>query len=461
MLLPPRWIVPGFEWTARAALVLASGLLFVYLRALGSKVRAALLCVLAMMLTPSVAAVFDNPFLVEPFGLCLLLIALIAIEWSDGLWVAALTLALLSLSKEIWVFLLPLVFLKYREEGGGTAMLRTAAVATPALWLALVMRWIWSPQGSPASATENAGAGLSGGVSTIISSVTIFAPEFLLGGFSLFALAALGRKGGREYLARHIFTLPPLLVLPLVAATYTGSGAANSFFADDVRRLLIYAIPFVAALAATLDPENSPARPPVQPAALDGVARVLVIALAMAPLTLSRYSRIDLTTSRDGPYVLGFTRETLRAARKIDRGETVVLDPTERKFAWGVSPPSDLPKLRFFLKGGFGPLAHYGIHDIRMRENTATLIVPLMEARALRMTLRLDARESAWISMFAGGAKGGEALVGPQAVQATFEIPARALFKGDNPIELRCDKAASAGPRILRIELSQPRPVTP
>ena len=75
-LVPPRLIVPGFEWAARMSLVLASGLLFVYLRILGATLRAALLAVLAMMLTPSVGAVFANPFLVEPFALMLLLLAL-------------------------------------------------------------------------------------------------------------------------------------------------------------------------------------------------------------------------------------------------------------------------------------------------------------------------------------------------------------------------------------------------
>ena len=51
----------------------------------------------------------------------------------------------------------------------------------------------------------------------------------------------------------------------------------------------------------------------------------------------------------------------------------------------------------------------------------------------------------------------GEALVGPQAVRVTFEVPAAKLFRGDNPIELGCEKAASALPRILRMELAQPK----
>jgi hypothetical protein len=180
----------------------------------------------------------------------------------------------------------------------------------------------------------------------------------------------------------------------------------------------------------------------------------VVVASLAAPLALDRYSRADLSTSRDGPYVLGFARETLRMARKLDRGETVVLDPVERKFAWGVSPPRELQKLRFFLRNGFGALAHYGIHDIRMRETAATLLVPVLEPRRLSIRVTMDARESAWVTFLAGGRKVGEALVGPQAVTVTLDVSAALLFRGDNPLEMRCEKAGTALPRLLRLELS-------
>lgn len=133
--LPPRLIVPGFDWAARASLVLASGFLFVYLRILGATLRAALLAVLAMMLTPSVGAVFANPFLVEPFALVFLLLALIAIEGEAGARVIALSLILLSLSKEIWILLLPLIFFQNLGKGARSAGLRTLRIAAPALWL--------------------------------------------------------------------------------------------------------------------------------------------------------------------------------------------------------------------------------------------------------------------------------------------------------------------------------------
>jgi hypothetical protein len=451
--LPPRRIVPGFEWAARASLVLAGGLLFVYLRMRRATIRAALLAVLAMMATPSVGAVFANPFLVEPFALALLLLALIAIEGGASVPVAALSLLLLSLSKEIWILLLPLIFLKARPSGTRAAAHRTLWIAAPATLMGLLMRLVWMPQGNGGPGPGN----YLGALGSILSNVTAFAPDYLVGGLMVVALLALRREAARDYLAEHALTLLPLLALPLFAAAYTGEGAATSFFADDVRRLLIYAIPFLAALAVDLDPAPAKAMTllPLRPGPRQAVAGLVAI-LTLTPLALNRYSRIDLSTSRDGPYVLGFTRETLRSARKLERGETVVLDPVARAFAWGVSEPSDLGKLRFFLRNGFGPLAHYGIHDIRMRETSATIIAPILDPRRLKVTLTMDAGASVWITFLSGGSKVGEALVGPQAVAVSLDIGPSKLFRGDNSIELRCEKVARASPRILRIELSQP-----
>jgi hypothetical protein len=451
-LLPPRWIVPGFDWAARISLVAASGLLFIHLRVLGATMRAALLAVLAVMVTAPVDRVFANPFLVEPFALVFLLLALIAIEGrARAAWIA-LSLLLLSLSKEIWVALLPLAFLGEKTRGPRHAALRTLQVAAPALCFGLVMRLMWRSQ----SEAIQGGAEPLAVLATILTSLPGVASDYLLGGLTLAAILALREPGARDYLRRNAFTLTPLLFLPLLAATYTGEGTADNFFADDVTRLLIYVLPFAAALAVQLDPAHRPRWRFDTGSASARVAVFLAVLIVVAPLSLDRYSRLDFKTSRDGPYLLGTVRETLRIARRLDRGDEVVFDPAERKFAWGVSPPSELSKLRFFLRKGFGPLAHYGIHDIRMRETAATLIVPVLKPGPVKVTLTMDARTSTWVAFFARGVKVGEALIGPQAVSVTVEIPSSALFRGDNPVELRCDDAAAAQPRILRIKLIQP-----
>ena len=451
-LLPPRLIVPGFLWAAQASLIAASGLLFIYLKIRGATSRASILASLAMMATPSVSAVFANPFLVEPLGLALLLLALIAIEGGAGLIAIALALALLSLVKEVWLLLLPVLFVRELGSGAWSAALKTLRAASVALWVRLLMGWMWSPQ----SGAGGEGPDTLAILGTIAASLPVFAPQFLLGGLAVPAMLALSHAAARDYLKRHALTVLALLALPIGAAVYTGAGAATAFFSDDVRRLLIYVLPFAAALAVHLDPAHSaPRRLPPMPG-LATPALFLIAALAIAPLALDRYSRMDLSTSRDGPYVLGTVRESLRTARRLDRGDTVVFDPESRKFAWGVSPPSELGGLRFFLRGGFGPLAHYGIHDIRMRETEATLVLPVLEPRRLLATLTMDARESAWVTFLVGGRKVGEALVGPQAVAVSLDITPEKLFRGDNPMMLQCENAAVALPRLLRLELTQP-----
>lgn len=452
-VLPPRLLVPGFGWLASISLIAASGLLLVYLRIRGAPLRSALPAVALVLATPSVGEVFANPFLVEPFALALLLAALVAIEGGAGMGVVALSLAALSLTKEIWLLLLPVIFLREAPSGAGAAARRTLTMAGPALWIAFLMRAIWRPQ----AGQGGTGTDLLSSFGAILSNVPAFLPEFLMGGLPILALLALRRAAARDYALRHAFTLPLLLALPLFAATFTGEGSATSFFVDDVRRLLIYTLPFLAALAVCLDPAHDQESSELPEAPGWGrLASVTAIALMLAPLALDRYSRVDLSTSRDGPYVLGFTRETLKTARRLDRGETVVFDPEERRFAWGVSPPNELSKLRFFLGNGFGNVAHYGLHDIRMREPSATLVASLLEPRPLEVALTLDARESAWITALVAGRQVGEVLVGPQAVRATFEVPREQLRRGDNRIELRCEKVATALPRILRIELNQP-----
>ena len=450
--LPPRLIVPGFEWAARISLVCAAGLLFIYLRALGGTQRAALIAVAGTMLAPPIAAVFDNPFLVEPFALALFLVALIAIEGGASLWAIALSLILLSLSKEIWIFLLPLIFVRRLEDDTpARAALVTFAVAAPSLWVGAFMRWMWAHQTAPVSDGTSFGS-LLGAFADHAGTTAI---EYALGGLTVVAVFALRNEDARAYLRDHALTLLALLVLPAFAAVYTGEGAATSFFSADVRRLLIYALPLMAGLAVHLDPEHGTgAVLPVLPTKGHRAVLSLVLGFLLAPAALIRYSRVDLSTSRDGPYVLGFVRETLRTARKLDRGEAVVFDPATRRFAWGVSPPNELSKLRFFLRDGFGPLAHYGIHDILMRGPKATLVVPAMAARTIFLTLTLDARESGWITFSVGGKKVGEALTGPQAVRVTLEIPGALIRPGDNLVELDSSTPAAL-PRLLRMEVRQ------
>jgi hypothetical protein len=452
-LFPPARLVDGFASVARASLVAAGTLLFVYLRTLRVHPALALLGVPALILSAPAGATFENPFLVEPFALMLWLAALTAVERTRGdARVSGACLAVLSLAKEVWVLALPIVFVA-RDGDLAARARRTALAVAPCAALALLLRIVWRPSAAgPPSADPMtdpfaAFAALSAGF-------PVWGRAFLLDGITVVALLALARPAARAYLRRHAVTLLGAFALPLAASVYTGAGAATSFFAADIERLLVYALPLVIALAAhaappaVADPAGVATARATPRWALGAMAVLFVVAATRDP-----YRRADLRGARDGPYVLGFVRESLRTARRIERGETVTFDPAERRFAWGVSPPEDLRKLRFFLGAGFGPLAHYGLHDIRMREPRALLFVPSPDARDLALTLRLDGRDVAWLKVRAEGATVGEILIGPQPVTATVTLPARTVRRGDNAIELLCDDAARVQPRLIRIDV--------
>ena len=74
------------------------------------------------------------------------------------------------------------------------------------------------------------------------------APILLAGLTSLAALGAL-RAAARPLLRRYGYLLVVAFAAPLAAATYTGEGGPGHFFAADVPRLLIYALPVLIALA--------------------------------------------------------------------------------------------------------------------------------------------------------------------------------------------------------------------
>ena len=155
-----------------------------------------------------------------------------------------------------------------------------------------------------------------------------------------------------------------------------------TFFPSDVPRLLIYTLPVAIPLAvcALVAPASRGPRPDWPRRRRAGmVAAVLAVAAALAPLALvDRYRRADLTGPRDGPYVLVVCRETLRTARRLSRGEEVALDPSERRFAWGDSHPSEMDRMRWFLREGWGERAHYGTGEVTMHAERASVLLPVL-----------------------------------------------------------------------------------
>jgi hypothetical protein len=448
----------GFRYVTLSALTLAGGLLFLFLQRLGHGPWASLAGVVAFALSPPVGQALHNPFLAEPLGIALVLAFLVALEAGAALAVLCLVAVLAALCKEgLLVILLPLVFFACRErEGAGRALRSMAVVSLPAVAVAagLPAWWTLHLRGSmPRFEPLPAAAAAAGAWREWMGPV-------LLGGLT--PLGALGglRSPARPLLRRYGWLLVVTFAAPLAAASYTGEGDPGHFFAADVPRLLLYALPVVIALAlVALDRFWAHLGP--APAALDlphagrVAAGLLAAAAAVSPfLFVDRYRRIDLRGARDGPYVLGLVRETLRTAGRLERGQAVFFDPTTQRFDWGESDPGDLSRLRWFLREGWGDLAHYGTGDIVMQQGQATLILPCFRPRELDLELVLDVPQGQRLTVAVNGRPLAEAP--PDGGRFVVPVPAALLFRGDNVVSLASSTGAG-GARLRGLGLA-PRP---
>jgi hypothetical protein len=210
-----------------------------------------------------------------------------------------------------------------------------------------------------------------------------------------------------------------------------------------VPALLPLAVGAVEALLRR--PRAEPGEDRATPRALEPVAGVLALLVVAALLLgLDRYRRADLRGARDGPLVLAFCRETLRAAARVERGEAVELDPGRMRYVWGVSPPEEMARMRWFLRDGWGDLPHYGTGDAVVRGTEATLVVPCLSPRALALVVGLESPRAVPVAFSLNGRPLRQALVGPGPTAVALDVPAEALFRGDNRLALAGADVADA-----------------
>lgn len=463
-LLPPTlvhllWrhhLVRGFRRTALASLTVAALILFLFLRRLGHGELAALVGVLLFALSPPVREALRHPFLAEPVAIALFVAFLWLVEAGAGTGLLALVAALGILAKEIGFLALPLVFLTSRTRtGSARSVVRTGLVALPAVSLAILLRMLWGTGGGAAPGGPDL-ARLHQGVVSILASAREWGGAVLLLGVTPLAVVGAVRASGRRYLARYGYLAVATLVLPFAAGLYSGAGVLGSFFAADVPRLLLYALPVLLPLALAA------ATPPLRPGeplpswrphrTVEAVAILTTVGLAAAlGLGLDGYRRVALGGARDGPLVLGLCRESLRTARRLARGEAVSFDPEHQRFAWGESDPGALGRMRWFLRDGWGPLPHYGTDDIVMRGPRATLLLPSLEPEDLDLGLALDAPATARVRVFVNGHGIGTIVASPRSPERWIRVPGSALVRGDNEVVLVRPGTGSGVIRLTRL----------
>lgn len=435
----PGNAVQGFRRLAFVSVAGAATLLYFFLRRLGFGEVPGLIGVAAFALSPPAAESLRYVFLAEPLACALEVAFLLALASGAGAGGLALLLTVSSLAKELWPIFLPLVFLRERHRGARPALLTTLAVAAGPLAATVILRgWWWRAPAPVAGDTDLLGAAVMAA-----GAWRQWLGPFLLLGLTPLAVAGALRARARPFLVRYGWLALVLMALPLFAASYV----SGSFFAADVTRLLLYALPLLVpmALMAVFSVSTDGAPASARRARGDVAAAALATALVLAlPFLLDRYRRVDLRGSRDGPLVLALCRESLQAAARLDRGRPVTLDAETAGYEWGVSAPEEMGRMRWFLREGWGARAHYGTGETLMRETRASLLVPVWRPRDLEAALRLEAPSARRVELAVNGRSLGEHTVGPAAAETVVRLPAQALVRGDNVLTL----SAPEGPGV-------------
>ncbi|HVR69509.1 MAG TPA: hypothetical protein VMT87_01580 [Vicinamibacteria bacterium] len=439
----PTRVLRAFRAVNLGALLAAALLLWLFQRRLGLAPWAALVGTAAFTLSPPVAALLRNPYLTDAVVVALEAAFLLAVEAGAGVPVLVFLAASGALAKESFLLLVPAVyFARRRRDGDARALASTAAALLAAAAVTVLLRWWWTPHlhtDVPAARWDT--------LLAAAANVRAFAGRQPWAGWLLLAavaatLLAARRAEGRSLLARFGYVALAALAAPFFNPVV--------FSAGDVSRLLVHALPVLVPVLVSALPGAwaAPARAAPSRGRIGRPAAIVAAAAALAaPFVLDRYRRADLRGPRDGPLVLAFCRDTLRTARRLQRGEAVTFDPATRQFEWGVSDPGRLHRMRWFLREGWGERAHYGTGAVAMSAPRADLAIPSLDGRDLNLTLHLRAADDAAGTVLVNGHAVGQWRAGLAA--QTFFLPAGALFRGDNVATV---EVAAGDPRQVRLE---------
>lgn len=433
----------GFRYLTFAGIFAAGIALYLFLRRLGNAWWAAVLGVLAFGLSGPVGQAVSYVFLADPLTLLLEILLLLALESAAGFGVLALLAVAGSLTKEVFLLFLPTIYFARRERDGDRRAAGEAVVALAAALATSAVLRSWTPYlASSSSAWLPELETFWLGVYRIVAGWRDWVPSALLGG--LLPLAVLGalRPAARPFLRRYGYLLLVTLALPFAASVYTDDSRTVPFFAEDVPRLLLLALPVLVPLVLLavdrVRPHVAAPGPPLLlPRRSEAAAAACAAALLLFPLlACDRYRRIDLRGPRDGRLVVALCRESLAFAQRLERGKPVAYAPEARRFSPGKSDPHHLERMRWFLREGWGPMPQYGMGSVVMQAPQATLILPCLRPAEWEITVTLSAPRETRFSVDVNGQAVGEAGVGREPVKQRLRIPASALFRGDNRLTL-------------------------
>ena len=462
-LFPPRARLLAFRELAFWGLTSCGLLLFLFLRRLGHGDAMALLGVAFFELSRPVRLALGIPMLGEPLAVLLEIAALLAVAAGAGLASVAAILGLGVLAKELFLLMPPLVFFERRaRDGWRGALFAALKVAVPAAGAFLLLRLWWTPHLHTPHPPWNLDLARAG-AAVLSSEWADTSRALLLSGVTPLALLGALCREARPYLNVYGYLALAGLALSLAAWVNVPSAVAVPLFGANTERLLIYALPLLIPLALTavervlrLAPAVAPQTAGLRRGGLRAVSLLGCGAVLAFPLFGGdRYRRHPLHEPRDGPLLMALCQESLRVARRIERGEEVVLEPARMRFAWGIDDAARLFEMRWFLREGWGPLAHYGVDAVRMREARAALLLPCLRPRELLVTIELDAAATRAFDVLVNGTPVGRVATGPEPVRAAsvVKIPANVLFRGDNLLTLSAADDSASAARLRRYRL--------
>lgn len=457
--LPP---LRAYRYLCFVNLALSGGLLFLWLRRLGHGEAPSLLAVVALAASAPVAEVVRAPVMAEPASLALALAFLVGLEAGAPLTLLASILVLGALGKEIFVLFAPLAYLtRHQRLGKGRALLAAALVGLAPLAATATLRLWWTP--GPATPHPPLTLEL-----LRHALLTLFGPAWsetwpalVLAGLTPLALLGALRKAARPFLARYGYLALATYLLPLGAWLYVPGTQPVVLLGGNALRLMIYALPFLLALALyALDRlwrRGGPWQAPVAPGKVATVlgAIALVASLGFPFVALDRYRRVEFRHVRDGPLVLALTRQSLKTARWLEEGRTVTWDLAQ--LGWlPDGDPRGLPRMRWFLREGWGPELHYGTGEVFLAQAKATLLVPLFEPADVEVSLALAGAEGQPLEIAVNGTPIGRIRLAAEVREFKLTLPAARLFRGDNRLSLARLDMSGAAPRLERIGLRLP-----
>ncbi len=455
-LLPLDNPIIGYHCTTLGGLVAAGALLFLFLRRLGHGEWASLAAVAVFGLSPPVATAVENLFLTEPLTVGLEIAFLLTLEAGAGLPALAILAALGTLSKEVFLVFLPAVYFARLETARRLpALAKALAAAIPALVAVLLLRVYWAPH--LGSGLSLPGLGLvKQALGTVASEWSVWWKDMLLIGLVPLACVGALRQKSRTFLRRYGCLLIPVFALPLFASVYTQSDTV-SFFAQDIPRLLIYALPIVLPLCLTAMDRIWPSFNPshhrnVVKRKLQSLGVAAVAGLAALPVLLTDpYTRRDLRSRRDGPFVLAFCRETLGAAERLRIGERVSLQPFERRFVNEKDKPY-FQKIYWYLEQGWKNSPD-GRPEVP-RGSNASLYIPCFCPADWELVLAVSSSRSISFQVAINGTVIGQVKAQRRPDGYTVRVPGRLLFRGDNRLTLIA-QPSMPGPRLHAVMVQQ------